>query len=161
MIARRTLIGALAASTLYPSFIAWAQQAGRIYRLGIAGNIPPSDSQGARVWGAFAQGLRDLGYVEGQNLIVEHRSTEGRSERLPGLLAELIRLKPDVIVVPNQANALAARDATHTIPIVVAAFDPLGSGLAASFARPGGNITGLSLIAPELVGKQLERRRSG
>jgi putative ABC transport system substrate-binding protein len=100
--------------------------------------------------------LRDLGYVEGQNLIVEHRSSEGRFERLPGLAAELVRLKPDVIVVPNGSNALAARDATQTIPIVAANFDPLATGLAASFARPGGNVTGLSLIAPEIVGKQLE-----
>ena len=108
------------------------------------------------MWGALTQGLRDLGYVEGQNLIVDHRSTEGRSERLPTLAEELVRLKPDAIVVPNQANAVAVREATHTIPIVAANFDPLGSGLAASFARPGGNVTGLSLIAPELVGKQLD-----
>jgi putative ABC transport system substrate-binding protein len=94
--------------------------------------------------------------VEGQNLVVHHRSTEGRSERLPTLVGELVQLKPDVIVAPNQANAVAVRAATDTIPIVVAAFDPLGSGLAASFARPGGNVTGLSLIAPEIVGKQLE-----
>jgi putative ABC transport system substrate-binding protein len=133
-----------------------AQPAGRIYRLGILGNVPVSDSQGAKVWGALSQGLRDLGYVEGQNLIVDHRSTEGRSERLLTLAGELVRSKPDVIVAANQAIAVAVHEATHTIPIVAVNFDPLGSGLAASFARPGGNVTGLSLIAPEIVGKQLQ-----
>jgi putative ABC transport system substrate-binding protein len=122
----------------------------------ILGNVPLSDAQGARLWGALTQGLRDLGYEEGRNLVVDHRSTEGRSERLPGLLADLLGLKPDVIVVPNQTNALAAREATQTVPIVAVAFDPLASGLAASFARPGGNVTGLSLMAPEIVGKHLE-----
>ncbi|HET9513642.1 MAG TPA: ABC transporter substrate-binding protein [Gemmatimonadales bacterium] len=156
MTSRRTLIAAIAASLLGRPMNAGALQAGRIYRLGILGNVPRSDSQGAKLWGALTQGLRDLGYVEGQNLIVDHRSTEGRSERLPILAGELVRLKPDVIVVPNQANAVAVRRATHTIPIVAANFDPLGSGLAASFARPGGNVTGLSLIAPEIVGKQLQ-----
>jgi putative ABC transport system substrate-binding protein len=135
---------------------AMGQQAGKVYRLGILGNIPSTDPQGARVWGAFTGALRDLGYVEGQNLIVEHRSTEGRYERLPDFVADVVQSKPDVIVVPNQANALAARAATDTIPIVAVNFDPLGSGLVASFARPGGNVTGLSLIAPEIVGKQLE-----
>ena len=156
VISRRTLIAALAVGPLGGPVNVRAQQTGKIYRLGILGNVPVSDSQGARVWGALTQGLRDLGYVEGQNLIVDHRSTEGRSERLPRLVGELVRLKPDVIVVPNQANAVAAREMTNTIPIVAANFDPLGSGLAASFARPGGNVTGLSLIAPEIVGKQLE-----
>lgn len=156
MISRRTLIVAVAASLLGRPARARAQQTGKIYRLGILGNIPVSDSQGAKIWGAFTQGLRDLGCVEGQNLIVDHRSTEGRSERLPAMAGELVRSQPDVIVVPNQANAVAVREATRTIPIVAANFDPLGSGLAASFARPGGNVTGLSLIAPEVVGKQLE-----
>lgn len=133
-----------------------AQQAGKVHRLGILGNVPVSDSQGARVWGALMQGLRELGYLEGQNLVVDHRSTEGRSERLPRLVEELIRLKPDIIVASNQANAVAARNATASIPIIAVNFDPLGSGLAASFARPGGNVTGLSLIAPEIIGKQLE-----
>ena len=156
MIDRRTFIATSAIAILTAPLATEAQQAGKIYRLGILGNVPLSDSEGARLWGALTQGLRDLGYVEGQNLIVEHRSSEGRFERLPGLAAELVRLKPDVIVVPNASNALAARDATHTIPIVAVNFDPLATGLAASFARPGGNVTGLSLIAPEIVGKQLE-----
>jgi ABC-type uncharacterized transport system substrate-binding protein len=132
-----------------------AQQAGRVYRIGILGNVPPTDTEGARLWGALTQGLRELGYVEGQNITVEQLSTEGRSERLPALAAELVRWKPDVIVVPNNLNALAARDATRAIPIVAATFSER-SGLIASLARPGGNVTGLTLFAPELVGKQLE-----
>ena len=132
-----------------------AQQAGKMYRLGILGNVPLSDTEGARLWGALNHGLRELGYVEGQNLVVEHLSTEGRSERLSALAAALVRWKPDVIVVPNNSNAIAARRATETIPVVAAAFSE-GSGLIASLARPGGNVTGLTLFAPEIAGKQLE-----
>lgn len=132
-----------------------AQQAGKVYRVGILGNVPPTDAEGARVWGALTQGLRELGYREGQNLVVEHRSTEGRSERLPALAAELVRWKPDAIVVPNTTNALAAREARRTIPIVAATLWE-GSGLIASLARPGGNVTGLTLFSPEMTGKQLE-----
>src|SRR5215470_20048037 len=132
-----------------------AQQARRTYRLGILGNVPLSDAEGARLWGALIQAQRELGYIEGQNLIVEHLSTQGRFERLPTLAAELVRWKPDVIVVPNNSNALAAREATRTIPIVAATFSET-SGLIASLARPGGNVTGLTLLAPEIVGKHLE-----
>jgi putative ABC transport system substrate-binding protein len=117
---RRQFLLAGGAGLIAAPLIARAQQAGKIYRLGILGNVPLSDSQGARVWGALTEGLWEFGYVEGENLIVEHRSTEGRSERLSGLVAEMVRLKPDVIVVPNQANALAVREATRTIPIVAA-----------------------------------------
>jgi len=146
----------LALSMFAAPFAVEAQQGDKVYRLGILGNVPLTDFEGARLWGALTKGLRDLGYVEGQNLIIEHRSSEGRFERLPSLAAELVRLKPDIIVVPNSANALAVRDATRTIPIVAINFDPLMTGLGASFARPGGNVTGLSLIAPEITGKQLE-----
>src|SRR5574342_213574 len=134
---------------------AQAQSAGKVYRLGILGNVPTSDSEGARLWGALSQGLRELGYVEGQNLIVHHLSTEGRSERLPALATELVRWKPDVLVVPNNSNALAAREVTRTIPIVAITFSETG-GLIASLARPGGNVTGLTLVVPEMIGKQLE-----
>jgi putative ABC transport system substrate-binding protein len=156
MLSRRRFLGSVGAGLIAGPRAVEAQQVGRIHRLVILGNVPLSDAQGARLWGALTQGLRDLGYEEGRNLVVDHRSTEGRSERLPGLLADLLGLKPDVIVVPNQTNALAAREATQTVPIVAVAFDPLASGLAASFARPGGNVTGLSLMAPEIVGKHLE-----
>ncbi len=106
---------------------------------------------------AFRQGLRDLGYVEGRNLVIEYRFAEGKSERLPALAAELVALKVDVIVAVTTPEALAAKKATRTLPIVfVAAADPVTSGLVSSLARPGGNVTGLSSFFPELVGKRLE-----
>jgi putative ABC transport system substrate-binding protein len=105
----------------------------------------------------FRQGLRDLGYVEGRNLVIETRDAEGRLERLPALAAELVALKVDVIVAPGTPQALAAKNATRTIPIVfVGAADPVTDGLVTSLARPGGNATGSSNFAPELVGKRLE-----
>jgi putative ABC transport system substrate-binding protein len=101
--------------------------------------------------------LRDLGYVEGRNLVIEYRDAEGKLERLPALAAELVALKVDVIVAPNTIAALAGRHATRTLPIVFAvAADPVASGLVTSLGRPGGNVTGLSVLAPELVGKGLE-----
>ena len=106
---------------------------------------------------AFLEGMRALGYVEGQNLVMEYRAAEGQYERLPTLAAELVRLKVDVLLVVITPAALAAKDATTTIPIVMMGVgDPVGSGLVASLARPGGNITGLSVLQPETVGKQLE-----
>ena len=123
--------------------------------MGILGNVPLSDTEGARAWGALMQGLRELGYVERQNLIIEHLSTEGRSERLQGLATQLVRWKPDVIVVPSNLNALEARKATQTIPIVAVNLSER-SGAIASLARPGGNVTGITLFAPEIAGKQLE-----
>ena len=149
---RAFVVGALG---LLAAPLAAEAQAGKVYRIGILGNVPLSDSEGARLWGALTKGLRELGYAEGQNLIVEHVSTAGRSERLPALAAELVRWKPDVIVVANNSNALAARKATQTIPIVAVAFSE-ASGLITNLARPGGNVTGLTLFAPEIAGKQLE-----
>jgi putative ABC transport system substrate-binding protein len=106
---------------------------------------------------AFLQGLRDLGYVEGRNVVIEYRFAEGKLERYPALAAELVALKVDVIVAPITPAALAAKQATKTIPIVfVAVGDPITDGLVTSLARPGGNVTGLSLLFPELVGKCLE-----
>jgi putative ABC transport system substrate-binding protein len=106
---------------------------------------------------AFLQGLRELGYVDGQNIAIEFRFVEGRPERLPALAAELVRLKVEVIVAAGPAATEAAKQATSTIPIVFAVSgDPVAVGLVASLARPGGNITGLASIAPEVVGKQLE-----
>jgi putative ABC transport system substrate-binding protein len=106
---------------------------------------------------AFLEGMRVLGYVEGQNLVLEYRGVEGQYERFPDLVAELVRLKVDVLMVPSTAAALAAKQVTSTIPIVMIGMgDPVGSGLVASLARPGGNITGLSIMAPGLIGKQLE-----
>jgi ABC-type uncharacterized transport system substrate-binding protein len=155
MMDRRAFIGTLAGGLLAAPRAAEAQQAGKVHRMGILGNVPLTDTEGARVWGALMQGLRELGYVEGQNLVVEHLSTEGRPERLPALATQLVRWKPNVIVVPSNSNALAARKATQTIPIVAATLSE-GSGAIASLARPGGNVTGITLFAPEIAGKQLE-----
>jgi putative ABC transport system substrate-binding protein len=106
---------------------------------------------------ALQQGLRELGYVEGQNIAIEFRTAEGRLERLPDLAAELLRLKVDVIVTAPEDAVQAVQQATRTIPIVMAvSFDPVGRGFVTSLGRPGGNITGLSNIAPELAGKRLE-----
>jgi putative ABC transport system substrate-binding protein len=106
---------------------------------------------------AFRQGLRELGYVEGQNIAIESRWTEGTDDRLPALAADLVRSKVDVIVAETGAATRAAQQATRTIPIVMSLVnDPVGSGLVASLARPGGNVTGLTIMSPDLVGKQLE-----
>jgi putative ABC transport system substrate-binding protein len=106
---------------------------------------------------AFRQGLRELGYIEGKNIIVEWRSAEGKLETLPALLAEIVRLKADVIVSGGPESTRAAKEATATIPIVMTQdTDPVANGFVASLARPGGNITGLSNLAPELSGKRLE-----
>jgi putative ABC transport system substrate-binding protein len=144
------MVGLVAAS-------AAGQQPRGPFRVGILGNIPLTDAEGARVWGAFTEGLRELGYVEGQNLRIEHRSGEGHYERLPALAAELVRLNVDVIVAATVQNAQAAVQATRTIPIVVPSMgDPVASGLVASVAHPGGNVTGLSLLGSELAPKQLD-----
>jgi putative ABC transport system substrate-binding protein len=133
-----------------------AQGAEKVQRIGFLG---PSPSSGGLVQ-AFEQGLRELGYIEGKNVVIEHRYTDvagNIDQRLPLLAAELVRLKPDVLVVSITEAALAAKNATTTIPIVmVNVGDPVGSGLIASLARPGGNVTGLSRLTPELIGKNLE-----
>ena len=152
---RLPLIVTLALGTLLAPLAADAQQAGKVARIGYVGvssasAVPHADE-------AFLHGLRDLGYVEGQNIAIEYRWAEGQLDRLPDLAAELVRLKVDVIVASSTPTALAAKNATRTIPIVfVTAGDPVGSGLVAGIARPGGNITGLSLLAPEIVAKQLQ-----
>jgi putative ABC transport system substrate-binding protein len=106
---------------------------------------------------AFRKGLRDLGYNEGKNLVIEHRSAEGKLDRLPALMAEIVRLKVDIIVSYGSTTTRAAKQATSTIPIVMAQdTDPIGNGFVASLARPGGNITGLSSLAADLSGKRLE-----
>jgi putative tryptophan/tyrosine transport system substrate-binding protein len=131
-----------------------AQQAKKLPRIGylIAGS--PSSTTAQRE--AFRQGLRDLGYIEGQNIVVEHRYAEGVAE-FPNLAKELVRLKVDVIVASSTPAALAANKATQTIPIVFTSVgDPVGTGVVASLARPGGNVTGLSNLTPELAGKQME-----
>src|SRR5438552_9629471 len=134
---------------LFSPSAADAQQAAKVARVGyLAFNRAASP----HLTEAFRQGLRDLGYVEGSNVVIEYRDAEGKPERLPALAAELVALKVDVIVAPPTLAALAAKQATRTLPIVFAVADPVGSGLVTSLARPGGNVTGLSQLAPELVG---------
>ncbi len=157
MVSRIVFMVILGVGLLAAPLAAGAQQPGKVFRIGILGNVPPTHPEGARVWGAFFQGLRDLGYVEGRNITIEHRSSEGKYERLPDLAAELVRLKVDVIVAPASQNPFAAKQATRTIPIVMTGHpNPVGMGLVASLARPGGNVTGLSALSPEIWGKQLE-----
>jgi ABC-type uncharacterized transport system substrate-binding protein len=146
---------ALGLSLLAPCFPAEAQQPARIHRIGILS--PVSESFFSARVEAFRQRLRQLGYVEGKNIVIEYRYTEGKRERLSELAAELVRLKVDVIVTTGPGTTLAAKKASATIPIVFAAAgDPIGIGLVSSLAQPGGNITGLSLMAPDLDGKRLE-----
>ena len=145
----------LPGSLLAAPLVAEAQQAGKVPRIGYLGANPPSANV-ARIE-AFRQGLRELGYVEGENIIIEWRSAEGALDHLPALAAELVRLKVDVIVTGGSPTTRAAKDATATIPIVMAQDgDPVGNGFVASLARPGGNITGLSSLFSELSGKRLE-----
>src|SRR5262245_334086 len=130
---------------------------GKVPRIGILANVAITDPQGGHLWAAFIQAMRELGHVEGKDIIIEMRSSDGKYERLPKLGAELVHRKVDVIVVPAPQNASAAKAATRTIPIVmVGGVDPVAEGLVTSLARPGGNITGLTGVGPELGGKRLE-----
>jgi putative ABC transport system substrate-binding protein len=140
---------------LAPCVPGHAQQPTKIPRIGFL--IASSRSVNAARYETFLQGLRELGYEEGKNIVIEWRSAEGRLDRLAALAAELIRLKVDVIVTAGPSDTRAAKEATSTIPIVMTFDnDPVGNGFIASLARPGGNITGLSTLAPELSSKQLE-----
>jgi putative ABC transport system substrate-binding protein len=134
---------------------AQAQRPTKIPRIGFLSASSP-EALSSRIE-AFREGLRELGYVEGKNIVIEWRSAEGKLDRLPALAAELVRLKVDIIVTAGPSLTHAAKEATSTIPIVMTFDpDPVGSGFVASLARPGGNITGLSTLSPEISGKQLE-----
>jgi putative tryptophan/tyrosine transport system substrate-binding protein len=143
----------VAAMLLAVAVIADAQQ--KVPRIGyLTGSSPSARSANIE---AFGQGLRELGYVEGKNIVIEYRYTEGKLDRLPVLAAELLRLNVEVIVTGGPAVTRAVKEATATIPIVMTQDpDPVGSGFVASLARPGGNITGLSTLSPEISGKRLE-----
>jgi len=155
MIDRRTFLAGAGAGHLAAPLTAEAQQAGKVHRIGMLETT--SMALNAANIEAFRQGLRELGYVEGRNYIIEYRSADGRSERFPDLAAELVRLKVDVILTRGTPAVMAAKSATGTIPVVMAASsDPVLSGVVASLARPGGNITGLSSIVHEVSGKRLE-----
>ncbi len=149
------LIVTLALGILAAPLAADAQQPAKVPRIGFL--HPEPISAHLHLLDAFRQGLRELGYVEGQTIALEVRSAEGKRERLPALAAELVRLKVDVIVTAAVPGIQAAKQATKTIPIVIAVVvDPVATGFVASLARPGGNITGLSMMAPEVFGKRLE-----
>jgi ABC-type uncharacterized transport system substrate-binding protein len=152
---RRAFLAGTGAVLLAAPLAAEAQQAVKIARIGyLAHHLAANPS----LQEAFLQGLRDHGYVEGRNVVIEYRSAEGKPERLSALAAELVALKLDVILAAGTPQALAAKQATRTVPIVFAGVsDPVTSGLVTSLARPGGNVTGSSLLAPELVGKGLEQ----
>ena len=153
---RRAFISTLAGGLLAAPFVAEAQQAGKIWRIGLL-SYAASDSGGAARWKAFREQLRELGYVEGQNVFFESRWGDGQVGRLRGLAAELIDAKVDIMVTASSEAALAAKQATRSIPIVTATGgDPVKLGVVASLARPGGNVTGVFSLSNDLVGKRLE-----
>jgi putative ABC transport system substrate-binding protein len=152
MMERRRFIEVIAGGLLAAPLAAKAQEAGKVARIGVLNSGSPP----APFVESFKQGLRELGYVEGRNISIEYRWAEGRDERLPGLAADLVRLKVDVIVASSQA-AVAAKQATTAIPIVMPIItDPVRLGLVASLARPGGNVTGFATQNDELPGKWME-----
>jgi putative ABC transport system substrate-binding protein len=151
----RVMFLALCSMLLAPRFPAQAQQPPKVPRIGVLGSVP-FDQVSYRVV-AFRQGLGELGYLEGKNIVIEWRSSDGNLDRNAALAAELLRLKVEVIVSFGSSLTRAAKAATSTVPIVMTQEpDPVGNGFVASLARPGGNMTGLSTLAPELSGKRLE-----
>ena len=156
MISRRAFIGSLTGGLVASPLAAGAQRAAKVARLGF---LSLNKAPNLHLHEAFLQGLRDLGYVEGRNFVIEYRDAEGKPGRLPTLAAELVALKVDVLVTGGGTpSALAAKQATGTIPIVfTSAPAPVADGLVASLARPGGNVTGSSNLTPDLVGKCLEQ----
>jgi putative tryptophan/tyrosine transport system substrate-binding protein len=155
---RREFISLLGgAATAWP-LAARGQQAAKVYRIGFLGNSTAALE--ADLVGPFREGLRDLGYVEGQNILIEYRWAEGEYERFPTVTAELIALRVDVVVTAGTPASLAVQKAATSIPLVmVAVGDPVATGLVASLGRPGGNITGLTSISSEMAGKRLELLR--
>jgi putative ABC transport system substrate-binding protein len=153
---RRPVLALVLSTLLAAPLAAEAQSTTeKIWQIGLLSSFSPSDA--ARWHQAFRQGLHDLGWVEGRNISIEYRYAEGRSGRLPDLAADLVHLKVDIIIATTNTDAQAAQKATTTIPIVMAfASDPVASGLVGSLARPGGNITGLTSLLPDLAGKRLE-----
>src|SRR3972149_2962501 len=153
--AKKILLWLLATVLLTTAPLADAQQTGKIFRIGV---LDSSTAAGIAVrLQAFWQEVRKLGWIEGKNISIEYRFAEGKIDRLPELAADLVRLKVDLIVVTTSASALAAKSATTTIPIVMTgSMDPVGAGLIASLARPGGNVTGVSSLTVELNTKRLE-----
>src|SRR5437870_6659202 len=151
---RRTFLAVMAGGLLAAPLDVEAQHTGKVYRVGFLWDSPAVWAHGFE---GFRQGLRDLGWVEGKNIVVEYRWAEGHFDRLPSLAEELVRLKVDLIVAPTSIYTGAAKRATSTIPIVFASHaDPIGSGHVASLARPGTNATGLTVVMSETMAKSLE-----
>ena len=151
---RRLLTGFVLAWAPLGAAAAQEYKAGKIHRIGF---LSPSSSADPSILDAFREGLREVGYAEGHNITIASRWAEGKYDRLPGLAAQLVGLKVDIIVATAVPAIRAAKEATRTIPIIMAVVvDPMATGLVASLARPGGNITGLSSMAPQITGKQLE-----
>ena len=150
---RRTFIGLLGGAAAWP-LAAWAQQVSRVPRIGYLS--PSSASPGPlNYYDEFRRELRELGYLEGQNIVIDYRFADGRFDRLPQLAAELVQLNVDVIVSVVTQASLAAKNATRTIPIVIVSVgDPVGAGLVASLARPGANVTGNSSMTIEVIGNR-------
>jgi putative ABC transport system substrate-binding protein len=154
---RRKLLVAFGLGALAAPLVSVAQQQRKIWRIGFLAPRSRPTSSVPDVYSAFPQGMRELGYVEGKNFVIEWRFADGKFERLPGLAAELVQMKVDVIVAAGTVATEVAQRATTTIPIVIAAsVDPVGSGFVKSLARPGGNITGLSLATSDFSPKHLE-----
>jgi putative ABC transport system substrate-binding protein len=154
---RRAFISTVGAGIVIAPIVGEAQPAGKVPRIGYLSPSSPSDPRTQRFREAFRQGLRELGWVEGKNIAIEYRWAEERTERLADLARELVSLKVDVLVAATTPAIQPAKQATGTIPIVMAvAADPVATGFVASLARPGGNITGLAMMSSELVGKQMQ-----
>ena len=154
---RRSLVLALGVALLVAPLGSFAQQQGKVWRIGFLSPRRRPTSLDSDYYGAFPRRMSELGYVEGKNLIIDWRFANGEYERLPGMAAELVQLKVDVIMAPGPPGVIAARKATTTIPIVmVVSVDPVGAGFVGSLAQPGGNITGLSNLAGDLSSKHLE-----
>ena len=154
---RRQILIALGASAIAAPFCSFAQQTSKIWRVGFLSLRPRPASLDSDVFGAFLQGMRELGYVEGKNLVMEWRFADDKVERLPNLAAELVQSKVDVILASSNQAVGAAQKATATIPIVMGnSSDPVGTSFVQSLARPGGNITGLSNLSGDFISKHLE-----
>ena len=150
MITRRRVVLASGAGALSIPLSPYDQQPGKVWCVGFLSYRHVDFVDSDYYYGPFTQGMRELGYVVGKNLVIERRSAEGKSERLPELAAELVRLKLDILVTQGTPASLAAQKATTTIPVVMITGDPVGSGLVKSLARPGGNSTALSSMSAEL-----------
>ena len=155
MIDRRTFVSTAAGALLVTAFPPNAEPAAKVPRIGVLHAVTAASA--SQTAAAFTQGLREHGYVEGQNVVVERRFADGRTERISEIAAELVRLKLDIIVTTTDVAIAAVKQQTQTIPIVMASStDPVGTGFVASLAHPGGNVTGLTSISPELSAKRLE-----